>query len=329
MTQVERAQFYTWCSYMVDLREAREWLDEYLAPRGIDSHKIPDKWLNPSVCYRARLMTLGVNFTKEQKNHLDASLYPMLTRQVEEDEVVESLKPTIRERVLDKASDVIGELEGMLDDGIPDDFAIEAWYRERSVSPTVARMVVAKLLPVLLELDDAIEGDDPQLIEGYRHMTMGALKDLRETYFQVIDKTQRLIDNEKKAKTPRKPKPVSVEKKLKHFVYLPYSKEFNVNSIQPDKIIGAQEFWTLNVRYKMLTVYRAESHGGQLDVERSKVTGFNRNDSHTYRLGRKASALIDAALNGSRAGLKKVITGLKEAPLQERVNENTILLRRF
>lgn len=328
MGQMARARFYAWCNYMVPIQDAREWLEAYLKPLGKTAKRVPDKWMNPTVCYRAKLKLEGIDFSEYQDKIFEEHLAQVMKHESEEEEEgVE--KPSVRDRAREKYSEIMGELEGMIDDGLDASFDIVQWYREKELSPTGCRYVLNKLRPYLAQLDEALEGNDPQLAEAYRFMTKKGLQVHRDFYHQLIEKTQRLIDNEKKARAPRKPKPISVEKKLKFLneSYLKFSKDFNVNSIDPAKIIGAQELWTLNVKYKILTVFRAQSHGGQLDVARCKITGFDKNNSQSYRLGRKAESIIDQVIKSSKAGLKKITSDLKTANLQERINEHTILLR--
>jgi hypothetical protein len=324
----DRARFLTWCTYMVDLSTARKWLEEFWpgALRGV-----PDKWINASVCYRARLKTLGAPFTDSQDWLLESGIEAMQAHVQETEDTDQAPRPTIADHVREKFSEVMGELEGMFDDGFPKDFDITTWYVQNNVSPTIAAKILAKLEPRLDEMLAVAGDEDPQLVEAYERVSMDDFDNQLDWLRGVYNDTSLFVSNSKKARVARKPKPVSVEKKLKHMAdaYQKHSKDFNITSIDPAKIIGAKELWTLNTKYKLLTVYRAESHGGQLDVSRCKVTGFNRNDSHTYRLGRGKSALtlLDNVIKSSKSALKRLTSDLKEAPLAERINENTVLLR--
>lgn len=326
----DRAKFLSWCAAMIDLPEAKEWLEDYLKTTGRSLKGVPDKWLNPSVCHRARLKTLGAPFTEYQDQFLEEGILSIL-KHAESEVSDKPGRPTIADNVRERASEVIGELEGLLDDGFPEEFNVAKWYRENEVSPTIAARVVKKFEPRLEELALAVEGSDEQVNESYSRVEPETIFWHQEWIGTLVNDTNAFVQNSKKARVARKPKPVSVAKKLRHIaeVYLKHSKEFNVTSIDPAKILGAKELWALNVKYRLLTVYRAESLGGELDVARCKVAGFNRNDSHTYRLGRKSEALVNEALKSSKAALKKLISNLKEAPVQERVGENTVLLRVF
>jgi len=171
-----------------------------------------------------------------------------------------------------------------------------------------------------------------QLYEGYERVPEDELEVYVTALNLLITDTDSFVRNEKRARAPRAPKPASLEKKLKHIneSYLRYSREWNITSLEPAKIVGASEFWTLNVKYKLLTVFRADKMGGNLDVVRCKVTGYNQNDSYTYRLGRGrgGDSIIEAVMKSSPSMIKDLVKNLKLSVLQERIGEHTILLRR-
>jgi hypothetical protein len=330
-TLAERLQYFSWCSYMVKKDETRAWLETYLKSVGGEPITgIPDKWINPSLCYRARMLTKGVKFTAEQKSFFDQCLLDVYRHRGEKDEETEIEKidrPTIQEHIAEKTSNILGDLEGMIDDGHP--INIETFYRERNVNPRIAKSILTKFMPRFQELQDAAKWKDDDLKYAYRHLgKAGVVKEL-SIIENIISLTERFMTNTVKARLPRKKKTPSVDKKLKFLKdsFLPFSKEFNVNSIDPAKILGAQELWVLDTKYKIITVFRAESHGGQLDVHRTKIIGYDKNNSHSKRLGRKSIALVDQIVKASKAAAKKVIADLGETDLKERINENCILLR--
>jgi hypothetical protein len=335
----DRAAFLTWCNAVVEKAEAKDWLETYLQTTGRTLRGVPDSWINPSICHRARLKWLNCPFTETQDRLLEEGIESILkhAQEVDDENAPAVYIPSIQERVRDKFHDVMGEIEGLLDDGIPADFDITKWFRDHSVSPTVAKMVADKLRPRADELNILLTSEDEedpmlqQLFEGYSHMNVYGVEDLYKRLQLLIDDIDRMVQNEKRARVPRAPKPVSVEKKLKHIneSYLKHSKDWNITSLDPSKILGANQLWTLNTKYKLLTVFRTDKMGGKLDVARCKVAGFNKNDSFTYRLGRgqKALQIVDIVLKSTPALIKDVVKDLKQAPLQERINENTLLLR--
>jgi hypothetical protein len=328
----DRAAWLTWSAAVISQAEAKDRLEQYLQLSGRTLKGVPDKWINPSVCHRAHLKWLKAPFTETQDQLLEEGIRSILkhAQEVDEDAPV-AYVPSIQERVREKFSDIMGEIEGMFDDNDPRLNDIAKWYREKGVSPTIAQMILNKVKPRLDEVLDVCKGEDEQLVEGYCAMGEEEFLDYKETLHKFIDTTDAMIRNEKRARVPRAPKPPSMEKKLKHIneSYLKHSKEWNITSLDPSKILGANQLWTLNVKYKLLTVFRTDKMGGKLDVARCKVAGFNKNDSFTYRLGRgkKALDIIKTIMGSTPTAMKAVVKDLKQAPLQERINENTLLLR--
>ena len=136
----------------------------------------------------------------------------------------------------------------------------------------------------------------------------------------------RYSGNAKKLRAPRKKKPQSVEKKLKNFRYQKEFQDMKLASVPPEQIVGAQELWTYNTKYKTLTVFRAIDRGG-LDIKRSSIVNFDEKTTMTRRTARSAEKIVQSVLSGGKIILKKVMDDLKETTLQDRINENTILLR--
>ena len=169
-------------------------------------------------------------------------------------------------------------------------------------------LMAARNLPAAMRFVDGLNGDDD---------TLNKLVEDAEKYGSVTKKTR----------TPRKPRAVSVEKKLKHLKYQKEDNTLKIASINPEKILGAQELWTFNTKYKVVTVFRAIDRGG-LQINRSSITGFDEKASESKGCGRKPEIVLDKLQNGGKIVLKKLMSELKtDKPLQVRINENTILMK--
>jgi hypothetical protein len=178
-----------------------------------------------------------------------------------------------------------------------------------------------------MELIEAYEGKDLQLKEAYAHLSKKQLKERIMFFNTLIEDAERYGQVNKKTRAPRKPRPVSMEKKLKNLKYQKEDKIFKIASINPEKIIGAQELWTFNTKYKILTVFRALDRSG-LQVKGTTIIGYDEKTSQSKGCGRKPEPIIDKVQNGGKIVLRKIMDELKtDKALQHRVNENTILLR--
>ena len=138
----------------------------------------------------------------------------------------------------------------------------------------------------------------------------------------------RFADTGKKVRLPRKKKPISVEKKIRFLNPQKESNEFKVASIPTEKILSSTELWTFNSKYKTITVFRAPP-GRTLDVDRTRITGFDDTISMTKRTGRRTIQYLDTILNGNKNSLKKLMETIKSEPikLQDRVTDSTILMK--
>jgi hypothetical protein len=186
---------------------------------------------------------------------------------------------------------------------------------------------VEKYVPLLQELIEASEGKDQQLKEAYKIYSKKQLKEFILFVNMLIEDSERYASNTKKVRKPRKPRTVSVEKRLKNFKYQKEDNTFKVASVDPEKILGAQELWTFNTKYKTLTVLRAMNREG-LQIKGTSITNYDEQTSVTKRTGRKPEYFVERVLKGGKIVLRKLMDEMnKEASLAYRINENTILLK--
>lgn len=357
LTEGEYARGLTWYNYMTFKEDWIDYVIEYLESSGrrdeaLRFKSVPKSWILSSIGAWARALFLGVSPNMSvTKGRFEDKLKELLKHAGERDDQegadeegdetegnpTKAQKPSVRDHLNEKASRIFGEIEGLYDDlfeGVVDfdDFDLTEWFRKQDVNPKLAKMIADKYRPWVETWDEIV--DAPRGEEnGYQHLSKDEKEGHREFYVMIVDGAERFGQNEKKLRAPRKKKPVSVEKKIRFLIdsYQKNSKEFNVVSVDPSKIIGAGELWTFNTKYKILTVFRGDGFGGTLDVNRCKIAGYDKNNSFSKRIGRKTEIWVDRCLKDNKTGLKKIMSEISGDPIKlaERVNENTILLRVF
>ena len=340
--QLDMLLVLSWYNYMCSRHDARNYMETYLKSQGRTADlrtlkRVPDVWINLQAGWFARILTRGgVGFEESFELRLRETLAKAGARSDDDVEkpVVEKPKfaSTIQDRVADKASDAIGELDELIDEK---GWAIDVyeWLTKKQVTPVTARKIRDFFKPIAeeaMELNSAraVGGRnvDKQLLEGYAYLTKAQVKERAVFYMKLINDCERFADVAKKQKAPRKKKPVPVEKKLKGLKFQLESKDYKLASIKPEKIIGAEELWTFNTKYRTLTAFYALDRGG-LDVKGTAITNYDPERSKTYRVGRKTEQHVATALKGAKRAINKMLEELKTVGLQHRVNENTILLR--
>jgi len=325
-------RYLNWYNYMCTIEDAREYISDYLTSETRDEdiktfEKVNDMWITTSTAWLCRMKMRGLILPID---HLDAlinlKIKDILNRAPVKVEVIaDVVKTSVRDRMKDKGSDIIADIESMIDSGKP--FSLYVWLQQNNIPALYIPTIVNYYSPWRDELGEAVEGNDRDLKQAYAYMTRKQLK-LRHAFFvTLVDDALRYGGNVKKERKPRKKKFISVDKKLKTFKYQKTDAELKLTSFNPEKVIGAQELWAYNTRYKTVTVYRAIDRGG-LQVKGTTIIGFDEKTSVTKRLSRKGQEFIDKVLTFNKIQLRKLMDELKlVAPMAARTSDNTILLR--
>ena len=336
LTQVDLINALNWYGYMCNTDDAREYLIDYikLTGKSDDNAKrlksIPDLHVPLTLAWICRLLTRNNQLPSEYGGYVEQRLGQLLKlapQTKEEDD--DSPRISVQDRMREKAHEILGEVEGLIDDHMESnqDFSFYSWLTENNIPAVYIGRIIAKLNPVLLELLEAAEGKDEQLKEGYRHLNKKELKALIAFFDGMLSDADRYVNNAKKTRSPRKPRTISTEKKIKNLKWQREDATYKIASVLPEKIIGCQELWTFNTKYKTLTVLRSQDRGG-LQVKGTSITGYDPKTSFTKGTGRKSEDTVRRILDGGKIVLRKIMDELKtEKALAYRINENTILLR--
>jgi hypothetical protein len=331
-SEAEYARALNWYNSMSTVNEAREYIETYLKNVGrVEEAKkfksVSDTWIPLTAAWIARMIGRGIKVSDKSKQYMENKFLETLSLRCSVSEKVETTTNviSIQDRIRDRTSDIIGDIEELIDKN-EEGFLYE-WLKSNEIPATYAPRIVAYYTPVLSELLEALEGADKQLNEAYSHYNKNQLEERVLFFNTIIEDAERYADTTKKIRKPRKPRAVSVEKKLKNFKYQKEDNTYKIASINPEKIIGAQELWTFNTKYKLLTVFRAIDRGG-LQVKGASIINYDENNSVTKRTGRKPEVYVDKVLNSGKIVLRKLMDELKlDASLAHRINENTILLK--
>ena len=329
MTEGEYGLALNWYNCMCDTNDAREYIDTWLKKEGRVTEakrfkSVPDVWVPTTCAWIARMLTKGYEIPDSSKQYLEERFAQTLTKaKVTEVSIVP--KASIQERMRERQHDIIGDIEELIDSG--ETFSLYDWLKAKEIPASYCPAIVSYYAPCLDELINALDGKDPQLKEAYAHMSKKQLRERIEFFNKLVEDAERYGNVTKKTRAPRKPRTISVEKKLKNLKYQKEDNTFKIASINPEKIIGAQELWTFNTKYKIVTVFRALDRGG-LQVKGTSIIGYDEANSVSKGTGRKPEVVLDKLQNGGKIVLKKLMNELKtDKSLQYRINENTILMK--
>jgi hypothetical protein len=335
---------YNWYNYFYDSDQAKAWVLDYLK----EFHKTEKELIknvnrvNSNLCrtigWNCRILLLGGNLSEElvQRN-LDKirKLASASNGSAEAEEEVSSAKEevkqviSIQERVTNRANDLIADLEVQLDNYYRDGstFKPSDWLSQQDVKPAIAQRIADYYKPLYSEVYDALNGKDTQLKEGYSRWSKPKLKAYVEFIKSIISAAETRATIAKATRKPRKKKeksPVQLVAKLK---YKQKDETYNVVSVDPKQIIGANQLWVFNTKYRTLAVYNAMGPAG-LNVKGSTVIGFDEKTSIVKKL-RKPTEQVNKLLGGGKVVLRKFMDEIKCKPKEAngRINNDTVLLR--
>jgi hypothetical protein len=239
--------------------------------------------------------------------------------------------PSIQERMAGVAREHVAEFDDAVDEFCANKYTGEfdsyEYCKRNTINAPVAKKMMDMIIGEVEEVEEALEGKCEQLVEGYSHMKKTELKRFAKFLRSIYDGVSRYASNTKTVRKPRKTKPKPVHKVVEKVKYLKESSEYKIVSIDPTKIVGAEQLWAFNVKTRTLWVYNAQSRDG-LSVKGTTIQGYDAETSIGKRL-RKPEEVIARLLGGGKIVLRKLMSEVKatEKSPNGRINDQTVLLR--
>lgn len=195
----------------------------------------------------------------------------------------------------------------------------------KNASTQVAKKISEYYKNTLDELNEAIEGKDEQLVEGYSHLTKSELKKFRDFIQSIIDDCAQLQVVVRKPRIQKAKPPAVVVKKLK------YMREFEplgLKSVDAADIVGCMELWVYNTKQRKLITYEG-ADGYALTVKGSKIINFSttKSQSRTLRDPLKFFKELDIGKRNLNNAVKTIKT--KPSVPNGRMTEDMIIIGAF
>jgi len=342
-SEIRRA--YNWYNYFYSTNEKAKLLfDNY--PRDKKEirllKKLPDWKMNSTCCYQARMMALGCKLPAENLDYFNECIEELLNEAKQiQDEKKETKptaeKPSVQDRIKEQISDYIGEIEEEIDrftlNKYKSDFDMYKWLRQNNVKQQQSNAIANHYKALLSELELLVSGNaydvegDKQLEEGYSHMKKTEKKRFLDFVNGIVSDAAANAQTQKTTRKTRVKKPASVEKQISRMQFMPENVEYKIASINPSSIIGSNQLWVFNVKYKNLRVYNAMGPAG-FSVKGTTLQGFDPDNSYAKAL-RKPHDVLPQVLNGGKRVLNNLMGNLttKATEPNGRINKDCILLR--
>jgi hypothetical protein len=279
----------------------------------------------------------GMPFRERHLEFLDTELARVLDavtddepeEQVREDKA-EAYKPTIQDRLQEKTSELIGEIEGHYDELVTEgktSFKAYDFLSGNNVVQSQLGKYEALFQARRTELEQAQKKADPQLVEGYRHYKAQDYKRLIAWIDQLLEAVEQYRGVKQATKKARVKKAPSKEKQISKLKYCKEDKTLKLVSVNPAEILGASELWVYNTKTRKLGKYVSAPYK-VLGVKGTSIEGFDTDKSVCKTLRKPEEKLKEFAKAG-KVQLRKFIEDIRatEIKLNGRISADVLLLK--
>ena len=320
-----------WYNYMGNDDDAREWFFDYMKKNYTKSDitfikKLPKWKISKTLGSVARILTNGNVLPEKNTEYFKSNVQALIEagKQIVEEVEETPAKPVvdIQARVRDKANNIITQLEEELDlvmDGKA--FSMYTFCQANQLNPQILNIVSDYYRPQWEE----ILQDDEQVKEAFGKKQKFWVN-FWNNFFADID---RYLNNKKvvKVRKPREKKAKSAVDLVKNLKYQKEEPSLKIVSVHPAEVIGCQQLWVYNTKYRKLTQYLAVGPAG-IQVKGTTLTGWDI-ESSTSKTLRKPEESLTGLLSAGKVTLRSFMSNIKTAESKPngRLNQECILLR--
>lgn len=322
-----------------------QWLREYSEKNKTYTKAIIDRFAKTSdsltpftACAIIKAHTKGMPLREQHITYLLATVKRVLELSKDEvivDEKVVAVKPvvkvvTIQDRLNEKMSEIIGNLEGHFDEVLTGATKFKAY--DFIVSNNIPQAQLGKVERIFekrkAEMEEAQTKKDEQLVEGYSNFKTADFKRIGAWVDELLGAVEQYRTVKKATKKAAVRKPPQKEKLVAKLKYLKTDATTKLVSVNPVDIIGAQELWVYNTKTRKIGKYVAEDLGGALSVKGTAIIGYSETKSVQKTL-RKPDQQLKDFLKAGKIELRKFLDNIKatEIKLNGRINQDTVLLK--
>ena len=343
---------FNWYGYFYEADQAKKWLIEYMKFVDYDKEEIrlvkTSPWGKHGVVidganiinlrqagFLGRMIMRGLKNIPEDladklNHYIEYSKSISKVNQPKKKETSEgTYKPTIQDHIKEQVHTLCGEIEGAIDDffdnGCKPTLKVYDWLVENEVKGLIAKKIADEFRPHLSKVNSV--WTDELIYEEFSHLKKKQIELYKKFIISIIDDCDRFSSNSKVSRKPRKKKPVSVSKQIAKLNYKKQDDDYKIASVNPSEIVGADQLYVFNTKYRKLGVYKSEGPGG-LSVKGSTIKGFDQEASKCKKV-RKPQEVLTKILKGSKLVVRRQYESLTsvEKTLTGRINHETILLK--
>jgi hypothetical protein len=336
---------FNWYNQFYGRKDAKDMMATYLdyADRSQEAkiiRAIPDNQIRITIGWVCRMSLIGLILNDYERSLIEDEITKLVNSKqpaakpnsIAADQA--QAKLTIRDHLREKANECAGELEGLFDNFIvaetkmSADFKPMALLRSMNIVPQMIGNITAVWRLRLQEFNEVLAGKDPQLVEGYSHLTKAQLKNCVKFCELVISDCESYAQLKKTERKPRARKAVSPEKLSAKFRFLKEFKDLELKSESPVKLVEASEAWLYNTKTRKLIHVVADEYAARFTIKGTSIISFDKVTTVQKTL-RKPETQLKAIMTVGKPAARKEFANIKsaESPFNGRSNPDLIILK--
>lgn len=239
---------------------------------------------------------------------------------------------SVKDRVADQISEYMTEVNNYIDLYLSNPmiakknwFNMEMWLKRHKVKSMQTTELMKEIKGMMSEAKSAYEGEDPQLVEAYDFLTAKKLNRYVEFLGCMVEDCEKHIKAVKP--TTKRTRSVDPEKMVKKLPYKKESKELNLSSRDPEKIIGADALFVFNETSRLLCLYQSRLGNGGLVVKGASIDHFDPQRSWMKKVRNPKQVVLMIRNHTKKNGLK-CFDDMKttQKPVRPRLNANCLIV---
>lgn len=235
------------------------------------------------------------------------------------------------ERISEKSSECIAEIEGFFDVMIESNFkeipSSLGILKENDIKAIHAKKIIEWCKTQRMMYDSVLNTKEADVKEAWSNFSKINLKKIISFFDQIILDCQGIIGEAVKTRKPRKRKVKTAEQITSKVKICEEFPELNLKSIDIKNILGSTQLWVYNVKYRKVGCYIANDASG-LSIKGTTLQNYNEEKSVQKKL-RKPEESLPKLMTGGKVILRNFLSNIRavESPLSGRLNNETILIK--
>jgi hypothetical protein len=285
-----------------------------------------------------RMSMMGLQLDEHEQIKLDNMIAELLAIkdevkvEVPEADIVPKI--TIQDRLREKVSECMGELDGQFDEFVAAGAKLSADYkpvsvmRSMNIAPQMVSMIRDTWTRKLAEFEEVVAGKDADLVKAYDYMTKTQLKNCVKFCELVISDCGSYVQIKKVERKPRKVKAVPPEKKAAKFKICAEFVELKLKSLPAAQLVDKSEAWLYDTKKRKLIHVVADEYAKVFTIKNNSVIGFSTVET-MQKTVRKPAETLKALSAAGKPAARKIFKELSttETAWNARGTENLVVLK--